>query len=78
MDDGSRVGKAFKFSTNSFSYNDCMILSKALLERYHIKTSIQSAGKENQYVLYVLKESMPKLREVVKPHIVSSMLYKLG
>ena len=47
---------------------------------YSIKTSIQSAGSKNgnQYVIYVLKESIPRLREVVKPYMVGSMLYKLG
>lgn len=77
MDDGTRVGKNLKFCTNSFSYEDCLFLSQILSELYNIKTSIHSAGKENQYIIYVLKESMPTLRSVVKEYIVSSMLYKI-
>lgn len=78
MDDGSRVGKGLKFSTNSFSYEDCLLLSNVLFKKYNLRTSVQSAGVENQYIIYVFKESMPTLRELVRPYIVSSMLYKLG
>lgn len=78
MDDGGRVGKGLKFSTNSFSYEDCLLLSNVLFDKYNLRTSVQSAGVENQYIIYVFKESMPALRELVQPYIVSSMLYKLG
>nr|AUN28142.1 hypothetical protein [Malassezia pachydermatis] len=77
MDDGARVGKSLKFCTNSFSYEDCLYLSQILSKLYDIKTSIHNAGKENQYVIYILKESMPTLRSIVKKHMVSSMLYKI-
>lgn len=78
MDDGGRVGKGLKFATNCFSYEDCLLLSKILFDKYNLHTSVQSAGVKNQYILYVFKESMPALREIVRPYIVSSMLYKLG
>ena len=39
--------------------------------------NIHSAGKENQYVIYVMKESMPVLYHLVKDYMVSSMLYKI-
>ena len=78
MDDGGRVGKGLKFATNSFSYEDCLLLSNVLFDKYNLRTSVQSAGVENQYIIYVFKESMPALREIVQPYMVSSMLYKLG
>lgn len=78
MDDGGRVGKGLKFATNSFSYDDCLLLSNVLFDKYNLRTSVQSAGVPNQYIIYVFKESMPTLRELVQPYIVSSMLYKLG
>lgn len=78
IDDGGRIGKAFKFATNSFTYGECHLLSSALLERYNIKSSVQSAGVENQYVVYVLKESIIELRKIVRPYMVNSILYKLG
>jgi ubiquinol-cytochrome c reductase cytochrome b subunit len=78
MDDGGRVGQSMKLASNNFSYEDCLLLSNVLFEKYSLRTSVQSAGVPNQYIIYVFKESMPTLREIVKPYMVSSMLYKLG
>nr|WBU10821.1 hypothetical protein [Malassezia nana] len=77
IDSGIRTNKSLKFAINSYSYKDCLFLSQILLEKYNIKTSVQSAGKPNQYVIYILKESMLSLYFIVKDHIVSSMLYKI-
>lgn len=78
MDDGGRVGNGLKWATNSFTFQDCLRLSNVLFEKYNLRTSVQSAGVSNQYVIYVHKESMPLLRDLVKPYMVPSMLYKLG
>jgi ubiquinol-cytochrome c reductase cytochrome b subunit len=78
MDDGSKCNNALKLSTNAFLFEDIKILSEALLSRYDIKSAIHKSGVENQWVLYVRVESMPKLREIVKDHMVESMNYKLG
>jgi hypothetical protein len=53
MDDGAKVGKGLKFSTNSYTYNDCLLLIKALNSNFNLKASIQSAGSRNQYVIYI-------------------------
>jgi hypothetical protein len=53
MDDGSKVGESLKFSTNSFTYNECLILIKVLNDNFNIKASIQSAGSKDQYIIYV-------------------------
>ena len=77
MDDGAKVGNGLKFSTNSFSYNDCLLLIKALNDNFNIKASIQSAGNKNQYVIYIWKESMNDLRDIVSQYIIPEMKYKL-
>lgn len=77
MDDGAKIGKGLKFSTNSFSYNDCFILIKALNKNFNIKASIQSAGKKDQYLIYIWKESMTDLIKIVSPYIIPEMKYKL-
>jgi ubiquinol-cytochrome c reductase cytochrome b subunit len=56
MDDGAKVGKGLKFSTNSFTYNECLILIKALNDNFDLKASIQLAGSNNQYIIYIWKE----------------------
>lgn len=78
MDDGGRVGKGLKLATNSFTFADTTRLSLNLYDLYGIKATVQKAGVANQYHIYIWSESMPLLRSIVKPYIVSSMLYKLG
>jgi hypothetical protein len=53
MNDGAKVGQSLKFFTNSFSYNDCLLLIKALNTNFNIKASIQSAGKKDQYIINI-------------------------
>uniref|UniRef100_UPI0030035E87 LAGLIDADG homing endonuclease n=1 Tax=Malassezia caprae TaxID=1381934 RepID=UPI0030035E87 len=77
IDDGARVGKTIKWCTNSFTYEECIFLAQILYKKYGLKCSVHSAGKQNQYVIYLLKESMSTLRNLIKPFMVSSMLYKI-
>nr|YP_010041378.1 LAGLIDADG endonuclease [Pisolithus microcarpus]QPA36155.1 LAGLIDADG endonuclease [Pisolithus microcarpus] len=78
MDDGSKTMDGLKLSTNSFSYSECILLVRVLYENFNLKTSIQSAGVENQYVIYIWKESMPLLNEIILSYVHSSMKYKLN
>jgi len=77
MDDGSKVGKGLKFSTNSFSYEDCLILVNVLSKKFCIKSSIQKAGSKDQYIIYIWKESMYDLKTIVSPYIIPEMKYKI-
>jgi hypothetical protein len=43
-----------------------------------LKASVQSSGVPGQYHIYIWKESMPLLREIVLPYVHSSMKYKLS
>jgi ubiquinol-cytochrome c reductase cytochrome b subunit len=78
MDDGGRIGYGLKLATNSFTFEDTTRLSLVLYELYGIKSSVQKAGVHNQYHIYIWSESMFMVRQLVKPYMVSSMLYKLG
>lgn len=78
MEDGGRVGYGLKLATNSFTFGDTTRLSLVLNELYGIKSSVQKAGVPNQFHIYIWSESMPTVRRLVKPYMVSSMLYKLG
>lgn len=77
MDDGAKVSKGLKLATNSFSYADCLLLIEVLHFNFKLKASVQSAGVPNQYNVYIWKESMPRLREIVSPHIIKEMKYKI-
>ena len=78
MVDGSKVNKGLKLCTNCFTYTECLFLTKILFENFNLKSSVQSAGKFNQYHIYIWSESMPLLRLIVLPYVHSSMKYKLG
>lgn len=78
MDDGSKANKGLKFATNSFSHQDCLKLTAVLKKNFGLKASVHSAGSENQFVIYIWKESMNQLRKIVSPYIVSGMKYKLN
>lgn len=77
MDDGGKVGSGLKLATNSFKYSDVLYLKDVLQKKYNLKLSIQKTGKENQYHIYIWKESMPDLVKIVSPYIINSMKYKL-
>ena len=77
MDDGSKVGQGLKFSTNSFTYSDCLKIVNVLSDNFNIKATVQSAGSKDQYIIYVWKESMEDLRKIVSPYIIPEMKYKI-
>lgn len=77
MDDGGKIDQGLKLSTNSFSFSDCNFLVKVLYDKFKLKASVQSAGVENQYIIYIWKDSMPLLREIVLSYVHPSMKYKL-
>lgn len=79
MDDGAKVGKGLKLCSNSFTQNECILLANTLQTKFNLKVTVQLAGSKNkdQYILYIWKESMPTLVEIVKPFIISEMKYKI-
>jgi ubiquinol-cytochrome c reductase cytochrome b subunit len=78
QDDGGKVSKGVKFSTNCFTYEEIQLLCDVLYEKYKIKASVNSAGYLNQYIIYIPKESMPLFSKTIKPFLVQSMYYKLN
>ena len=79
MDDGTSFkNKGFKFSTNSFTIEEVKTLSLILKTKYNLDTTIHRSGLNNQYNIYVPKSSFMKLREIVKPYIHPTMLYKIN
>jgi hypothetical protein len=46
-------------------------------DNFNLKVSVQSAGSKDQYILYIWKESMNDLRNIVSPYFIPEMKYKL-
>ena len=77
MDDGAKVGKGMKFCTNNFTYKECVMLTSVLYIKFNLKATVQSAGAENQYIIYIWKESMKDLYCITNPYIIPEMKYKI-
>jgi ubiquinol-cytochrome c reductase cytochrome b subunit len=79
MGDGSVASSGMKLCTNVFTFSDVQFLCLVLYEKYGIRAKPNLAGGgPDQFVVYVYKESMPLLSQLVRPYIVPSMHYKLN
>jgi hypothetical protein len=78
MDEGSVSRNAARIATNCFTYNELLFLCKVLQDLYNISASVQSAGPGKGFIIYISTYSMPTFIQLIKPYMLSSMLYKLG
>ena len=80
MDDGSVVSSTMKLASNCYSLEDLEFMCKLLKIKFGIKANIHLAGAKSndQYIIYICKESMPLLISIVKPYMHPSMYYKLN
>jgi hypothetical protein len=84
MDDGtldrrSKYHYNSLFATHCFSFNENVLLAETLKENFDLDVSVckcQMRGKLN-YRLYVRSKSMYRFIELIKPHINTSLLYKI-
>jgi len=76
MDDGSKCGSSnFYLNTQQFSFED----QKKLLERLEILKLRATLNKDKKYYrIRFLSTSIVHLKELMRPHIIPSMQYKLG
>jgi ubiquinol-cytochrome c reductase cytochrome b subunit len=75
MDDGSIFSSGMKLATNNFTKEE--LLSSFLNNKYLLSTRIHSAGKINQYSIYIPKKDLNKIHDLILPYIHPSMKYKL-
>jgi hypothetical protein len=76
MEAGYKNNEGLGLYTNSFSYDECLFLKKALDYNFSLNVTVQPLNK-NQYVIFVHKESMPYLRKLVFFLIIPEMRYKI-
>lgn len=77
MQDGSRgTSKGLYLCTDSFTLDDVKRLSQYLINKYDIKCSIHKAGKN--YRIYILVQSIEKIKFIILPIMHKTMTYKLG
>jgi ubiquinol-cytochrome c reductase cytochrome b subunit len=82
INDGTWTKEDVRIATNSFSKKDNLFLCEILKNKYNL-TSITvingySVNGDPQYNVYIQANSIPTLRNIVKPYFVDTILYKLG
>ena len=78
MDDGGWTNSGVRISTNSFELKEVELLNDVLKSKYNLDTTIQKIWIKDQYSIYIKKQSVPNLINIIGPYIHTSMLYKLG
>lgn len=75
MDDGTNNGV---LATNSFSYEECLLIQTWFKERYNIDVTIQHQKNKSgiQYLIYIKSCSRSIFYKLVKPYIIPEMEYK--
>jgi hypothetical protein len=89
-DDGGWAKPGVRIATNSFTYAEIELLVNILKKKFNLDCTIQllkasPSGTSRRgpwgsgnYSIYIKSSSVPTLREIVLPHMHSSMKYKLG
>lgn len=77
-DDGTWTVNGVRIATNSFTLMELEYLKILLFTKFNLNCTIQKIYLENKYSIYIKKDSINKLRELVLPHLHKSMYYKLG
>lgn len=76
MGDGSAQRHGLIICTDCYCLEDVVRLINVLIIRYRVECTIR-VPKKNQYRIYTRERSVPLIRQIVKPHMCASMVYKL-
>lgn len=76
FDDGGFHNSGVRLHTNCFTREEVMLLSLALNTKFNIKSTLHK--NQDNFVIYIVAESMPRLKKLLKPYLIPSMYYKLG
>jgi hypothetical protein len=76
MGDGSRTRHGLILCTDSNTLKDVILLINILIIKFDLKCTLREHRK-NQFRIYISEQSMNKLRSLVKPYMIESMLYKI-
>ena len=77
MGDGSAKQYGLLLCVDSYSIVKVVRLMNVLLIKYNLESTLRY-HTPTQPRIYIRQRSMPILRELVKDHIIESMMYKIG
>jgi len=75
MDDGTREGNQLRINSQNFSRKENEMLAEFLRAKLEIETTLNR--DRNYWRLRVRQRSMTKLKGLIAPYLIPSMLYKL-
>jgi hypothetical protein len=75
MDDGAVDGKQLRLNTQSFSLDENEMLMSFLRAKLGIETRLNR--DKDRYRLRIIDASMERLKSLIEPYLIPSMLYKL-
>jgi hypothetical protein len=75
MDDGAADYAGLTLQTHSFTRAETNRLAAVLRREYDSSTSVRA--NRGSWIVYVFAESIPRLRKIVMPHILTEFEYKL-
>lgn len=78
MGDGSTKNTGLILCTDSYSIQDVVRLMNVLIIRYDLKCSLHKSSNGLGNRIYISINSVSKVVEIVKPHLIPSMYYKIG
>lgn len=84
MDDGHcEKGNSGYLNTHSFTKEENELIVKWLWDRFELKSNIVAAGKSRNgkntlYRIRIVKSAWSRFCNIVEPHMVPSLMYKLG
>jgi hypothetical protein len=76
MGDATAKPHGLILCTDSYSIEDIVRLINVLIIKFRLDCTIR-VERKNQYRIYIRERSMNLIRQIVKPHMCSSMLYKI-
>ena len=77
MGDGSWQCNGLIICTDSYDIKDVVRLINVFIIRYRLECTLRVHKKKNHYRIYIRERSMNLIRQIVMPHMCSSMLYKI-
>jgi len=79
MGDGNYnpINKCFRLSTHSFSKQEVELISSAIFNKFGIKSKLEHVRNE-QYMVRIRGSDLIKLQNLIKAHVIASMLYRIG
>lgn len=77
MDDGHRtVYNQTVLNTNSYTYDEILILQEALMKNFQLRTRT-TEKKPGQYLIHIPVRQKVELRDIVLPYMIDSIKYKI-